>query len=42
MNFSSFFHVYLCSNEEKQFLEETERHQFAGHNIANFGKKKII
>ena len=42
MNFSSFFHVYLCSNEEKQFLEETETHQFAGHNIANFGKKKII
>ena len=42
MNFSSFFHVYLCSNEEKQFLEETETLQFAGHNIANCGKKKII
>ncbi len=42
MNFSSFFHVYLCSNEEKRFLEETETLQFAGHNIANCGKKKII
>ena len=42
MNFSSFFHVYLCSNKEKRFLEETETLQFAGHNIANYGKKKII
>ena len=42
MNLSSFFHVYLCSNEEKRFLKETETLQFAGHNIANCGKKKII
>ena len=42
MNLSSFFHIYLCSNEEKRFLEETETLQFAGHNTATCGKKKII
>lgn len=42
MNVSSFSHIYLCSNKEKRFLEETEMLQIAGHNVVNLGKKKII
>ena len=42
MNLSSFRHIYLCSNKEKRFLEETEMLQIAGHNVVDLGKKKII
>ena len=42
MNVSSFRHIYLCSNKEKRFLEETEMLQIAGHNVVSLGKKKII
>ena len=42
MNFSSFYHIYLCSNDKKRFPGESKTIQFAGHNIASLGKKKII
>ena len=42
MNVSSFSHIYLCSNKEKRFLEETEMLQIAGHNVVKLRKKKII
>ena len=42
MNLSSFYHIYLCSNDERWFLGESKTIQFSGHNIASFGKKKII
>ena len=42
MNLSSFYHIYLCSNDERRFPGESKTIQLAGHNIASFGKKKII
>ena len=42
MNLSSFFLVYLCSNKEIRFLKEARIYQLAGHNIVNYGEKKII
>ena len=42
MNPSSFYHIYLCSNDKKRFPGESKTIQLAGHNIASLGKKKII
>ena len=42
MKLSSFYQVYLCSNKEIRFLKEARIYQLAGHNIVNYGEKKII
>ena len=42
MNLSSFYHIYLCSKDEKRFPRKSKKIQLSGHNIANLGKKKII
>jgi len=42
MSPSSFYNIYLCSYDEQRFPGASKPIQFAGHNIADLGKKKII